>query len=144
MGCRNKPTKAWCRQTNVVLRNVYQNQEMEKLQSPVGITGIGNNKLRTYAKLKTLSNLEKYLTLNLTWLQKRTISRIRVGDHKLRVETGRHCRPRLPPDERLCLVCKTNVLEDEIHLITECIAYSRVREKYLTATSNTCQISHPM
>ena len=48
---------------------------------------------------------------------------------------------------RVCLVCKTNVLEDEIHFITECIAYSRVREKYLigakinfietlTATSN--------
>ena len=33
-------------------------------------------------------------------------------------------------DERLCTLCKLNNVEDEIHILCTCTAYSHIRSKY--------------
>jgi len=90
------------------------------------------NKLRTYAKIKHSVEIDRYLLSKcLTWRQKRNLAKFRLGDHKLRIETGRHNRPRLLPEQRICRACSMNKVEDEIHFLIECPIYANLRNKHL-------------
>ena len=86
-----------------------------------------SNKLRTYAKIKSSIVIEDYLIYNFSWSQKIILAKIRLSDH-LRIETGRHHKPSLPPEQRTCFTCKDQV-ENEIHFIVECPLYAPLREK---------------
>ena len=57
------------------------------------------------------------------------ITRWRLSNHDLRVETGRYVRPILPRDMRVCSNC-TTVVEDEEHALYHCPLYDCVRQKY--------------
>ena len=49
------------------------------------------------------------------------ISRIRASSHNLGIELGRHTRPNPTPIEnRICLHCSSNSLDDEFHFIMKC------------------------
>jgi hypothetical protein len=102
--------------SNAGIRNVYNRllkakEQIHRDDQPKG------NKLRTYATIKKDITMELYLTSTLSWAEKRTIAKFRTGNHKLRIETGRHCRPKLPPEQRICLHCQHNCTEDECILL---------------------------
>ena len=59
--------------------------------------------------------MEPYLMSKLNKREKKQISKFRVGDHNLRIETGRHCKPKTPIEKRTC--CKCGSVEDEIHFL---------------------------
>ena len=63
--------------------------------------------------------------------KRKTITRWRLSSHKLRIETGRHSRPVIDRENRLCQMC--NSVEDEIHAIYDCDAHRLIREKYKDA-----------
>ena len=67
---------------------------------------------------------EKYRTV---------ITRWRLSCHSLRIETGRYQRPRLPRNERTCIIC--NTLEDEHHALFQCSAHIYIRLRYVTILS---------
>ena len=46
------------------------------------------------------------------------VSKFRLSDHRLAIETGRYVRPRVDPKDRICPVCK--VTQDEIHCLVTC------------------------
>ena len=51
--------------------------------------------------------------------RKRTvITRWRLSNHKLFIETGRYSNPPIPRNDRICVMC--NILEDEFHAIFKC------------------------
>ena len=84
--------------------------------------------------LERIHNLSRkaHRVLKTIWsVQKRLIAQLRTGNHKLRIETGRHCKPSLPPEQRVCLHCNAACTEDEKHFLAECNAYSEIRKKYL-------------
>ena len=54
-----------------------------------------------------------------------------ISNHKLLIETGRHCRPKLPREERLCKFCPLNEIEDEMHLLFSCTLYNDRRVKFM-------------
>ena len=56
------------------------------------------------------------------------ITRWRLSCHRLKIETGRHIRPRVPREQRVCLTC--GVLEDEQHVIFVCPLYNGIRREY--------------
>ena len=56
------------------------------------------------------------------------ITRWRLSNHRLRIETGRYQLPRIDREERKCYEC--DVLEDEEHAIFVCLAFLFIREKY--------------
>ena len=94
-----------------------------------------NSKLRTYAKIKHSVTMENYLLHNgLSWKQKSTLAKFRLSDHKLRIETGRHSRPRLPVEQRLCQRCNLQSVEDEIHFMIVCPYYEDLRIKHCIPT----------
>ncbi len=61
-------------------------------------------KLRTYCKFKTKFQMEEYLTLP-NKKHRVSISRFRMSSHHLAIEIGRHSRPKVPEEKRLCTKC---------------------------------------
>ena len=57
------------------------------------------------------------------------ISRWRLSNHDLKIETGRYTKPCTPREERLCNVC--NSIEDEYHVIFVCPLYTTIRHNYV-------------
>ena len=57
------------------------------------------------------------------------ITRWRLSNHDLRIETGRYIRPILPRNMRVCSVCSDSI-EDEEHAIYHCPLYNDVRGNY--------------
>ena len=63
------------------LQDKYKYQFFKIIQSPSGVNSNSGNKLRTYAKLKTDYELEKYLTVDLSQNMMREIARLRTSTH---------------------------------------------------------------
>ena len=83
-----------------------------------------SNKMRTYRDFKTIDNYkcEDYLH-QVTNIQHRTIlTKLRLSNHRLAIETGRYMRPYRRPGERICPICK-NEVEDEKHFLISCPYY---------------------
>ena len=53
-----------------------------------------------------------------------------MSSHRLRVETGRWERPKLPREQRFCYICESKI-EDEFHVILECPIYNDLRRKLI-------------
>ena len=60
---------------------------------------------------------------------RRVITRWRLSNHKLRIETGRYHVPFIERRDRKCFIC--NVLEDERHAIYMCPSFALIRQNYV-------------
>ena len=85
---------------------------------------INSPKLRTYAKFKIKNKLEDYLINTNNAVQRKYISKFRLSNHKLLIETGRYMN--LSVESRKCDNCK--ILEDEFHLAIQCELYKEERK----------------
>ena len=54
------------------------------------------------------------------------LTKLRLSNHKLAIETGRYSRPFKNPAERICPICKIE-MEDEYHFLNICPAYQEKR-----------------
>ena len=85
-------------------------------------------KLRTYGLLKTTIGFEKYLEQITKPATRITVTKLRLSNHNLMIETGRYNK--IPKELRLCPLCLKTV-ETEIHFLVECPVYTNMREKIL-------------
>ena len=92
-----------------------------------------NPKLRLYKCLKTDYMVEPYLYINVPKYRV-ALSRLRLSSHHLGIEKGRHARPMIPVDQRLCTTC-VNEIDDEIHFVTKCSKYSTLRKNLFSTVS---------
>ena len=90
--------------------------------------------LRTYSLFKTVHVSESYLSINMGTAYKKCIARFRVSSHRLGIETGRHKKPPIPVDNRVCAYCLGPLLDDELHLITQ-YRYNRTERTKLYDTA---------
>ncbi len=79
--------------------------------------------MRTYKKIKSMFKSEPYLNLKDGNLRK-SMTSLRIRAHKLAIERDRYSRPPTTADQRLCLNCETNQVEDEYHFLTQCSKYA--------------------
>ena len=100
-------------------REIYDNIWKSKLD--VSIKG------ETYRGFKTHMRYEPMLD-QLNRKQRRAILKLKLSDHKLMIEEGRHSRPKIPRENRYCKFCKTQV-EDEQHMLIKCKFYGQ-RDKW--------------
>jgi hypothetical protein len=77
------------------------------------------SKLGIFKLVKRGHGYEPYLSL-LPRRLRTALAKVRLSAHKLRVETGRHCRPPLPREQRICLRCNRLQVDDELHLVFDC------------------------
>ena len=94
-----------------------------------------SGKLRFYKKLKTEYSMENYLMLLDRFELRSAISKIRISAHPLEIEKGRY--KKLPVEERTCNYCMSNVVEDEIHFISNCTFNDQERKELFKEATKT-------
>ena len=55
------------------------------------------------------------------------VARLRMSAHRLAIETGRHVRPKICKEERICKNCDLEEVEDETHFLLQCPLYCQQR-----------------
>ena len=83
-------------------------------------------KLRYYNIFKTEFGVEDYVKLNLPKYKRSIIAQFRSGILPLSVETGRFRN--IPLEDRICIFCNHNQIEDEFHFLTQCPLYELFRK----------------
>ena len=86
------------------------------------------SKMDTYSLLKQRFRLENYISDVKKGAHRIILSKIRISNHRLAIETGRFSKT--SRNERICLHCKTdNVseIDDEQHLLLRCSRFSEIR-----------------
>ena len=83
-----------------------------------------NKKLCFYSIFKTDVSRSDYLEQVKNQKHRRAVAKLRSGNHSLRIESGRHCIPKLPESLRICQYCHSNQIEDEIHFLFHCDRYT--------------------
>ena len=104
-----------------VVKDLYQTKWSRNVNSMA--------KLRTYILFKDSACCEDYVNLNLKKHERSMLCQLRLGILPLRVETGRYVGE--PLDTRLCTLCNTNAIENEIHFVLECQHYHTIRNSLL-------------
>ena len=56
------------------------------------------------------------------------VTKFRLSNHRLTIETGRHTTPKTPKEERFCPFCPGKV-EDEYHFLFECRILRHLRQE---------------
>ena len=101
-------------------KDVYHQEAFSEINNP-------DSKLRTYATLKQSIGREAYLDQIRNTKRRQKLTRFRLSNHKLMIEVGRHMRPKLNREERICQICEKAV-EDEVHLLVACKFYETLRK----------------
>ena len=115
---------------------ILHRQFIDKTMADIQTAGDGK-KLRTYKLFKNEFRLEHYL-LNIPNQHYRcALAQYRLSSHNLGIETGRHTKPPTPQEKRLCLYCDNGLVDDEIHLLTNCAAHTDIRHR-LTMNIEDC------
>ena len=84
-------------------------------------------KLRLYRRVKSDLAFEQYL-LDIPELKfRRIFAMMRGGTNQLRIETGRYVEEEV--HERTCFVCGSDAVEDEGHVLIDCISYEVLRRR---------------
>ena len=94
-------------------------------------------KLRTFVTFKNFFGIPSYVLKPLSFVQKKFISKTRLGSLPIRLETGRFSRPILEEHLRICLICNQGAfggqnVENEHHFIFVCGAYATIREIWMS------------
>ena len=89
-----------------------------------------SQKLSFYYTFKNNYSLSAYLDLTRKNPSRKSLEKLRISSHKLRIETGRY--DKIPRDERLCSLCNCNRIEDETHFLQECPSYSSIRDRFFS------------
>ena len=88
------------------------------------------SKLRTYAIFKTAEGLEKYLVDIKNTKLRCALTKLRLSNHNLLIETGRHKKGKMETKKelRICPLCHDGI-EDEAHFLLFCPVYNDLRNQ---------------
>ena len=91
-------------------------------------------KLEFYNEIKHDFEPEAYLRMIKIPDVRKSLTRFRISCHNLYIERGRYETPLAPREERWCTNCffskGLKPIEDENHVLIECLLSSSVREKF--------------
>ena len=94
------------------------------------------SKLRTFGKLKTCIGMTKYLTRVKRINTRVALSKIRLSNHDLMIEKGRHLK--IDKNERFCPFCP-NLVETEEHFLLYCKTFSPIRKTVIPEAVSVAQ-----
>ena len=87
-----------------------------------------NRKLNFYASFRKDTRKAGCLDVINNPHHRIVINKFRLGNHKLRIETGRHTISKTPLNLRICSFCHSNEVENEIiHFLFSCQLYDSLR-----------------
>ena len=84
----------------------------------------------TFPAMPSLSLIIHSFYLGITSIlnKRKELVKFRIGDHKLRLETGRY--DQIPRVNRFCPLCKSNQIQDEFHFLIYYNKYSILRHEF--------------
>ena len=93
----------------------------------------------THKEIKHEYQLENYLRNIRNPAHRISITKLRLGVHSLRIQTGKYENrgASIPVEDRKCLVCKRNYVEDEQHFLLHCNGYVNIRNDLHSLISQT-------
>ena len=94
-----------------------------------------NRKLKFYSIFKNGTNYSEFINHIRNPEHRRVASKFRIGNHNLKIETGRFTIPKTPEDLRICDHCIQNSVENETHILFHCDLYDDLRKTLLKSTS---------
>ncbi len=86
------------------------------------------SRMNSYVTLKREYELAEYLVSVRDTKQRQILTKYRLSDHRLAVETGRHRNTWLPTEHRICGHCETEEVETEEHFLLHCPKYHHLRQ----------------
>ena len=98
-----------------------------------------NPKLRTYKTFKMDIRLEPYLNYSMPKAIYSNIARFRLSSHNLNIELGRHKRPFVTAEHRICEKCNLNEVEDEFHCLMKCEKWNDIRVNLFNTARNSVE-----
>ena len=110
--CLNTHTKLYKRLSDVFYQSAFESINKQ------------DSKLRTYSLIKASVEIENYLITTRNINARVCLTKFRLSNHKLMIETGRHHK--VPKTERFCPFCH-GMIEDEIHFLINCKQYDALR-----------------
>ena len=111
----------------------FHDKMLEKYADVWKVEIAAKPKLRTYVKLKDTYGVENYVQLNLSKSQRSLLAQIRLGILPLYIETGRYTRTKA--EDRICTLCKSHKVENELHFLFQCKLYKEERTNFLKSLS---------
>jgi hypothetical protein len=112
--------------------NYWHSKAFGNCNSPVN----SGKKLRCYETFKQCISQEKYLDTIHNTEARKTMAKFRTSSHNLRIETGRY--DKICVSNRLCGMCMSHEVEDEIHFLINCSAYDNSRKVLFNLASREC------
>ena len=85
--------------------------------------------LTLYLEIKCTFDRADYLQVLENRKNRNVIAKLRLSSHKLFVETGRHRQ--IPRQDRTCILCNIDDVEDEYHFILICPFYNTIRNTHI-------------
>ena len=108
------------------IKNTFQQQYQKKWHELVQ----ASPKALVYKSYKNSIRYEQYLSTVQNRFDRRIITKLRLSDHCLAIESGRHTKPQTPREKRFCKECP-NKIKDETHFILSCPSFSSERNNFL-------------
>ena len=125
-------TNSYDNKPSFINKRVFQRLSDEFHQNSFESIRDANSKLRTYGLFKNKIGIEKYLLDIKNPESRKQVTKFRLSNHNLMIETGRHRK--IPKEIRFCPFCQNSV-ETEIHFLFHCPIYSIMRvDLYNTIT----------
>ena len=157
----NQQVNTWCSEIKSILydnslNQVYDKQQifavkdvitqlkismLSKQQELVQTECQGKPKLRTFVMFKDFQTLPPHVGKPLSFIERKTISKLRLGILPIRLETARYLRPVVPENERLCY-CNSGEIESEFYVLFKCQMYNNLREAWLSKLTKPENFSH--
>ena len=88
-----------------------------------------------YFLFKKTITYEPYLSRIRYRKHRVSYTKLRLSDHPLMTETGRHFKFKIQQEKRICSLCKIGV-EDDIHFVMKCTQFEELRAKMLQLVEN--------
>ena len=115
-----------CRNAFIRMKDIFH-------QEAFALINRDSSKLRTYSKVKTNIGIEKYLLSNLEIEERTIITKLRLSNHDLMIEKGRH--QNIHKTRRFCPFCP-NQIETEEHFVLQCHQYAIFRNNLYVQIAN--------
>merc|ERR1712082_16415 len=77
-----------------------------------------------------MGTMANYLTTTTDPKLRKTLTKYRIGDHSLAIETGRHRQTWIPREDRICTSCPQGEVETELHFLLHCDKYKEIRDSF--------------
>ena len=118
-----------CGDTNLFLKICKQRLRDHFLQS--WVSDVNNSETATFYKHFRMT-LNYSVILEKIDINKYCFLKFITRNHNLAVVAGRWHKPRpIPFNERFCIACDTQQLEDEYHFMLDCKMYHDLRQRYI-------------